>query len=235
MKPPPTAAESDREARDRRDRKPAPSQTILGVRPASILRSKTSTPRRLKQSPDLLRLDLIRPGGARQINPSFNRGPIRPVNPCAAGTLSASGPRLWPFVFGVLVFGILLYCLRPTKNLRSDPPPELSAGQLHLGVDQSEWARAYWKCARSLRSKYTYGVALPQLPPPEFRIAQEDAIPKPAAEAVRLMYWRQLQKVWLSSAVETTYTVKSEWVSAAGRTLHELQSDIAKAGHASVP
>jgi hypothetical protein len=196
--------------------------------------SKTQPiPKLLKQPQSPLRLDLIAPSRRGPGNLTIDHVPVRSASVCVAtGTLSG----FWPIVLGFVLFALLLSCLRPTRNLRSDPPPEFAAVKLQQGVDQREWAQAYWDCARSLRRKYTYGVPLPHVPPADFRIPQEGSISRGAAEETRQAYWKQLHKIWLSSAAwETDYDVSSEWVSAATRTLRELESDIVKAGRASLP
>jgi hypothetical protein len=80
-------------------------------------------------------------------------------------------------------------------------------------IDGQQWAREYWTCARSLRLKYTYGVPLPATPPPDFHIAEEQKVARETAEQIRLLYWKELQKQWLSSnAWEKTGVLKLDWL-----------------------
>lgn len=227
------AEERDGEAGDLRNRKAARLQATLTPNAPAIASKTQTTPKLLKQPQSPLRLVLIAPSRRGPGNLTVDHAPVRSASICVAtGTLSG----FWPIVLGLVVFALLLSCLRPTRNLRSDPPPEFTAVKLQQGVDQREWTQAYWDCARSLRRKYTYGVPLPHDPPAEFRIPQEGSISRGAAEETRQAYWKRLQKIWVSSAAwETDYDVRSEWVSAATRTLRELESDIVKAGRASLP
>jgi hypothetical protein len=84
---------------------------------------------------------------------------------------------------------------------------------VHATIDRQQWAREYWACAKSLRPKYTYRVPLPKTPPPEFHIAEEQRMPRETAEQIRLLYWKELQKEWMSSSAwETTHPLRFDWM-----------------------
>lgn len=162
----------------------------------------------------------------------------RPGSALSGGTqaVSLAGPRTWPIVLALLVPAVLFLALQPATRLKPDPPPEFVPAQLPAKIDQPAWAHEYWNCARNLQPRYAHAMPLPQLPPPEFRITQEETLPRETAEGIRLAYWEQFQKVWLTPAAwETTYTLRPEWVSLATDMLRDLQSGVAKAGRASVP
>ncbi len=111
-----------------------------------------------------------------------------------------------------VAFLLLPYLSEPLMQLKPDPPTNFVA-QAQDNINQSEWARGYWICARELQSRYTYGAPLPDEPPAQFHIPGENSVPPERAQHLRRMYWAQLQKAWLDpDAWETSRFSVPRWL-----------------------
>lgn len=102
---------------------------------------------------------------------------------------------------------------RPVTQLRPDMPPIFLATPRQASAQQraaeKRIAQAYWDCTVALiQWRYTYGSPLPDGPPDDFQIGGQTAAALKLAQASRLRYWRQLQKLWNSPDVWIT---SREW------------------------
>ncbi len=105
-----------------------------------------------------------------------------------------------PFLFALIpiaVAVVLWFGSEPVLLLQPDPPAEFTAVAARMRGNQQLWARHYWQCAREIQSRYTYGEALPDTPPADFRIPEEATVPKQEAADIRLIFWYELQRAWL--------------------------------------
>ena len=131
------------------------------------------------------------------------------------GSGAGLGFGWWLLAIVVPFFAMVLFVFsyKRESNFRSEATPDFIAVSVPAPINGQQWAREYWTCARSFRTKYTYGVPLPATPPPEFRIPEEQTVPRETAEQVRLLYWRELQKAWLSpGAWQITHPIKFDWL-----------------------
>lgn len=123
--------------------------------------------------------------------------------------------RKWPYVVGTIVIAVLGVSLRPVHSLSSKPPQDFLQVKVGNHRNAEAWGRAYWQVARNVRWKFRYGEALPDDPPAEFRIAEEESLSPSLAAYVRSTYWYQLRTVWTSSeAWSTSYKLDFSWIPA---------------------
>jgi len=112
---------------------------------------------------------------------------------------------------------------RPVARLRPDTPRSFI--DMHKGWDakrqaaEGRVARAYWTVAiEQLQSKYPFGTALPDDPPPEFSIESRD-FPGGGFEkspATRARYWQKTREAWvLPEAWDKSYRWSLIWFSEA--------------------
>src|SRR5215467_8556708 len=100
----------------------------------------------------------------------------------------------------VAVFILFVLSYRPKYQLRSEMPSEFfpeRAATTQNSVDQ-KIAWAYWETAQmDVQWKYGHGHPLPTDPPAEFRISATALGPAASDPAIRILYWRRLQQVWV--------------------------------------
>lgn len=110
-------------------------------------------------------------------------------------------------------FFLLPYLSEPVLRLKLDPPASFVSIHAQNEINEREWGRAYWLCARELQSRYTYAAPLPDEPPPQFHIPQERTLPPDQADQFRQLYWAQVQKAWLNpDAWETSHPNAHRWL-----------------------
>src|SRR5487761_503588 len=102
---------------------------------------------------------------------------------------------------------------RPLLRLRARAPAQFMGATASSGAGGSTGeeaiAKAYWDCAVTLiQWQYTYGSALPELPPDDFRIYGKGAGGGQADATSRLRYWRGLRRLWMSPE---TWDSSREW------------------------
>jgi hypothetical protein len=109
---------------------------------------------------------------------------------------------------------IFLYAsIHSANRLQQTMPSDFVSAEAAVSgrsrASEKEVARPYWDCAvKLIQYKYAYGSPLPADPPPEFQVDQ-DAFPTVKADAAtRLLYWHQLQKVWV---LPTVWGKRYEW------------------------
>ena len=78
-------------------------------------------------------------------------------------------------------------------------------------ASEQKIAKAYWDCVvNQVQWKYGYATRLPDDPPPEFGISQNEVGAVAKDEVVRRHYWQQLRAVWnVSSIWKTEYAWSS--------------------------
>jgi hypothetical protein len=133
-----------------------------------------------------------------------------------ASTTSSFGGAAWLIGIVVIAVGALLllpYMSEPVLRLKAAPPAGFVSIHAQGNINEAEWARGYWRCARELQSRYTYAAALPDEPPPQFHIAEEGTLAPEKAERIRRLYWAGVQKAWLNpDAWESVRTRTPRWL-----------------------
>lgn len=155
-----------------------------------------------------IRSDLRRPRPhVRQPMIEFEH-PVRGSGATLFKSVSSQSIGLGPLLFiliPMIVSVLLWYSSEPVMELKQSPPAEFAAS---VRGGQQFWARRYWDCARHIQSRYTYGQALPDSPPLDFRIPEEATVAPQVAAEMRLIYWYQLQKAWPDPGV---WEVSRKW------------------------
>ena len=113
----------------------------------------------------------------------------------------------------VVVLCVLAYAsLRSEFRLREQMPASFFDAS-HVPKErvaaEEKAARAYWKCAvEQIQWKYGYAHRLPDEPPEEFAVTEEDAGATPHDAALRSRYWIRLRAMWNESGI---WHEKYEW------------------------
>ena len=136
--------------------------------------------------------------------------------------------RQWRYALIALAAIFLGFSLRPSYQLRSQPPDNFVKGVPGVSAsDNRALASAYWAKARVLRWKYTYGELLPDRPR-EFTVPEESALSAAQVELTRGAYWQRLQQNWLVPECWTrSFTLNFGWVSSAILRLSDDLMDLA--------
>lgn len=120
-------------------------------------------------------------------------------------------------VLGAVAFTYFSY--RPVARLRPNPPRSFI--DMQKGWDakrqaaEERVARAYWSVAiEDVQVKYPFGAALPDDPPSEFSIADQD-FPSGGFEksaTTRARYWKKIRETWgLPEAWDQSYRWSLMW------------------------
>jgi hypothetical protein len=106
----------------------------------------------------------------------------------------------------VVVLCVLAYAsFRSEFRLREQMPASFFDAS-HVPKDrqaaEEKVARAYWKCAvEQIQWKYGYAHRLPDEPPEEFAVTEEDAGAAAHDAALRSHYWIRLRTMWNESEI----------------------------------
>ncbi len=121
---------------------------------------------------------------------------------------------------------LLIFVYLSTRTvllLPSNPPAEFLAPDPSWSANRKaaelELARAYWDLAiRKLQPAYGMAAALPEQPPPEFRIDSEtspESLSKTNLEADRQHYWQKLRAIWGNPEIRVQiYEWNPSWLGA---------------------
>jgi len=124
--------------------------------------------------------------------------------------------RRWPWLVVAAVVCFLLLSIEPFYQLKQTPPPKFSGVQLPAGMDRQRWSQLYWERSRFVQWHYRKGYKLPEQPPDDFHIAEEQTLPAMTAEQIRYAYWAQLRSMWVTSEPwKTSYSLDFHWVARA--------------------
>jgi hypothetical protein len=169
----------------------------------------------------------------RYESPSAEQGRVRPSRriPFYNRTIDKL------LILMVPVAWFMYFSWRPVYQLRAEMPSRFVDASTSTPAGErlreQHLARAYWDLARTaLRPRYTYGMALPDDPPPDFALderthATERAAAtnvsvsgnqqrvsrgsRPDSSESRFRYWRKLQQVWLQP---DSWESRREWSTA---------------------
>lgn len=142
--------------------------------------------------------------------------------PVPADRKAVSPPRRRPLFYNRTIDKLLVlllpatwflyYSWRPAYQLRVDMPSQFvdvpAGASATQRAGEERLAHAYWDLARkAFRPRFTYGSALPDDPPPDFKLSLTTAtapaartrtnVTAPEVPGSQLRYWRKLQQLWL--------------------------------------
>jgi hypothetical protein len=127
------------------------------------------------------------------------------------------------------LFGFAYFSTQSVMRLRADPPAEFADSNVspEFRDAEAQLARAYWNSAvHELQRIYKFHAALPDEPPPDFRIQPEDAVStysKIYVDASRGRYWQRLRSIWDNPQTwEKSYEWNSGWIASPLKSLGQM-------------
>ncbi len=120
--------------------------------------------------------------------------------------------------YDIIAIVIAVICIagyasfRSEFRLRRDMPREFFDGttvRAQVRAPEERVAKAYWnRAVMEVQWKYGYAHRLPEEPPAEFAVTEEEAGSAAYDPALRAHYWQRLRQVWTVSSV---WQEKFEW------------------------
>jgi hypothetical protein len=131
--------------------------------------------------------------------------------------LRSAGALATVVVFAMVMVGWAAYfATRPVQQFRGDPPTAFADQNPNWTAKrrgkEAELAKAYW--AAGLRdvenNNYSFGVSLPEDPPPDF-VVEDKSLPD--SEAARWRYWEKFREYWADpNSWQAGPRSQAEWV-----------------------
>ena len=143
-------------------------------------------------------------------------------------------------IYPILGFILLLIVsYRPVYHLRPKMPPEFYTpsidGTPKISENERGIAQAYWQSAQvNVQWKYAQGQPLPLNVPAEFQIDPRPFGTHATDPAIRIFYWRRLQRVYTTPAAwQKDYQLNFGWLRDTFSSIADWMRDAEK--HVSIP